>query len=574
MSQTPFCASGSAENFSVKLWRGERMCLIGMDVDDPEPDLVGFAIEVKAPGASSFQSLRNRIAFSYDKPAIEAVTGARQFSSLEAPFQKFRWVHFPYDPQPGTYRYRVTKTHMPKDGVLEKGTAIELDISLDPTTYDGFLDVGFTRGFASSQAYAERYGNDSDVIPGTADEGLDFAKRTQGKLEDVYRWLGFEAHALIFDFLESALADPSITLDVLAYDLNEPDILARLEALGPRVRVVIDDSADHGRPESPESTAANRLRASAGESNVRRTHFTTLQHNKVFLAKKHGTPVAVLFGSTNFSFRGLYIQANNVVVCRAPAAAALFAQGFEQAFTGPNGFADAPIAAKWHLVQGDGNPPLHFAFSPHRKDALTLGPVGGAIEQASSSVFFAIAFLSQTSGAVREAIDALTKKPVFSYGIVNSGGALDVHKPDGSIGTVDFEYLASKAPPPFNKEWSGGKGINIHHKFVVTDFNLPTAKVYTGSSNLSPTAETKNGDNLVVIEDQRVATSYAIEAVRIFDHLHFRTTMKHATEGSHAHAATALTLQKPTAISHKPSWFERFYKEDTQLFLDRKLFAK
>ena len=30
----------------VKLWRGERMALIGMDVADPEDDLVGFAIAV------------------------------------------------------------------------------------------------------------------------------------------------------------------------------------------------------------------------------------------------------------------------------------------------------------------------------------------------------------------------------------------------------------------------------------------------------------------------------------------------------------------------------------------------
>jgi hypothetical protein len=41
-----------AENagLHVKLWRGERMCLIGMDVDEPEPDFVGFTIEVRSPG--------------------------------------------------------------------------------------------------------------------------------------------------------------------------------------------------------------------------------------------------------------------------------------------------------------------------------------------------------------------------------------------------------------------------------------------------------------------------------------------------------------------------------------------
>ena len=83
--------------------------------------------------------------------------------------------------------------------------------------------------------------------------------------------------------------------------------------------------------------------------------------------------------------------------------------------------------------------------------------------------------------------------------------------------------MAKNAPEPFKSEWSGGKGIHEHHKFVVTDFNLPTAKVFTGSSNLSVSGEGKNGDNMVMIEDPMVATSYAIEALRIFDHLHFRS---------------------------------------------------
>ena len=35
--------------FAMKLWRGERMCLLGFDVDHPEDDLVGFAVEFRAP---------------------------------------------------------------------------------------------------------------------------------------------------------------------------------------------------------------------------------------------------------------------------------------------------------------------------------------------------------------------------------------------------------------------------------------------------------------------------------------------------------------------------------------------
>ena len=51
-------------SLTLKLWRGEKMCLIGMDVANPEDDFVGFSIEVKRPGANDFTALRNRLAFS------------------------------------------------------------------------------------------------------------------------------------------------------------------------------------------------------------------------------------------------------------------------------------------------------------------------------------------------------------------------------------------------------------------------------------------------------------------------------------------------------------------------------
>jgi len=41
-----------------------------------------------------------------------AVNGFRNFPSTDAPFQKFRWIQFPFDPKVGKYTYRVTKKHM------------------------------------------------------------------------------------------------------------------------------------------------------------------------------------------------------------------------------------------------------------------------------------------------------------------------------------------------------------------------------------------------------------------------------------------------------------------------------
>jgi phosphatidylserine/phosphatidylglycerophosphate/cardiolipin synthase-like enzyme len=563
-----FTNSKTVDGFSVKLWRGERMALIGMDVDDPEPDFVGFSIEVQSPGSDGFQPLRNRLAFSYPKSsALKSVDGYRNFPSTEAPFQKFRWVHFPYNPTDGDYTYRVTKQHMKADGVLIAGASITLDITLDVVIYDGFLDVGFTRNYASSQAYADKYGNNPKIIPTDADTGLDF-KKVKG---DVYEWLGFEAYQLIMDFLTDAAGDETLELDFFAYDLNEPDIVALLERIGPRLRAVIDDSGDHKPNTSAESQAAARLAQSAGQDRVKRMHFSGLQHNKVLIAKRNSEPQKVLLGSTNFSFRGLYIQANNALVFRSPEAAGLFEEVFELAFSNPKGFNAQPIAQQWHLVQVEGKPPVHFCFSPHKDADLSLSPVGAAIDQATSSVFFVIAFLNQAkTGALREAVDRLQDKAVFSYGISDKKGALEVKKPDGSLGIVDFKYLAAHTPEPFKSEWDGGSGIHEHDKFVVTDFNLPTAKVFTGSSNLSVSGEEKNGDNLVMIEDPRVATSYAIEALRIFDHLQFRTKMQGAASTKDS---GALMLQKPAAISGKAAWFEKFYVADSQLENDRKLFS-
>ena len=309
-----FTNSKTTDGLSVKLWRGERMILIGMDVDDPEPDFVGFSIEEQGPAANAFVPLRNRLNFSYGNRSVSAaVNGYRNFPSTEAPFQKFRWIQFPFDPKPGEYTYRVTKKHMRPDGSLTSGASLTLDLSLDVVIYDGFLDVGFTRNYASSQAYIDKYKNNAKIIPATNKSGLDFTK-VPG---DVYDWLGFEASQLIFDFLKDVAGDETLELDLFAYDLNEPDIVSLLEKIGGRLRAIIDNSSTHGHEDSDESQAADRLSASAGAENIKRMHFKGLQHNKVLIAKRNGAAIKVLFGSTNFSFRGLYIQANNALVFRA-----------------------------------------------------------------------------------------------------------------------------------------------------------------------------------------------------------------------------------------------------------------
>ena len=580
-------AFDEVDGFRLKLWRGESMCLLGFDVAEPEDDFVGFAVEFQRPGEDTFYRLNNRLSFD---PADE-VTGFRKFPTTEAPLQMFRWVHFDWQPVQGTYTYRVTKMHMPDDGQpLVAGTQITLPIDLGPTTIEGFLDIGFTRHFASSQAWLDlrkrkHIADDTVIIPDNADEGLAFApKKAELDPTGIYDWLGFEAYHQIIAFLDWALDNEDVTIDAMAYDLNEPDVVDRLARLGDRLRIIIDDSVSthtdkpptgHGVADSAESQVQIRLQGAAGEANVHRGHFTSsgLQHNKVFIAKRGGTAVRALGGSTNFSYRGFFIQANNVFVFDDEQIAGLFAEMFEQAFDDMDGFAATDLAKDWHKVSTPGQPTVEVCFSPHKSAKVSLGRVGKDIDDSTSSVFYAIAFLNQIrSGPLKKATDDLVKSTKFSYGIIDQAGKnMQLVKPSGEAGVVDFASLAEHAPEPFKSEWAGGQGINVHDKFVVIDFDQPEAKVYTGSSNFSPSGETGNGDHMVLIEDQRVAVAYAIEALRMFDHLAFRDRMKAAT----ADDSQPLHLKKPRKFSGEDeSWFDKFYVEGTQRETDRLTFSR
>jgi hypothetical protein len=102
---------------------------------------------------------------------------------------------------------------MPADNKPVAGTQLILGIDNRAVTYDGLVDVGFTRNFASSQAYADQFGNNPDIIPADPKDGLDFEKSTlkNHRGESVYSWLGFEAYSLVFDFLQRAKDDEELT---------------------------------------------------------------------------------------------------------------------------------------------------------------------------------------------------------------------------------------------------------------------------------------------------------------------------------------------------------------------------
>src|SRR5262249_55739811 len=154
---------------------------------------------------------------------------------------------------------------------------------------------------------------------------------------------------------------------------------------------------------------------------------------------------------------------------------------------------------------------------------------------AKSSVFYSLAFLYQTSGALRDAIEAVTNRSdILVYGISDRPvGGIHVLDPDGNPVPVSPASLGAGLPPPLNDEPKRRNvGNYMHHKFVVIDFDTPAARVYLGSYNFSRPADLDNGENLLLFRDRRIATAYAIEALRIYDHYAARATPEIAAAGT------------------------------------------
>ncbi|HEX3231010.1 MAG TPA: phospholipase D-like domain-containing protein [Pyrinomonadaceae bacterium] len=559
--------------FTLKLHRGDGMTLLAMNwkAATPPRDFVGFALEYQEPDGDRFWTIKNRINF----PNPDGSVNKERTSSLLSPIQKFRWVHFPMNAEKeGEFVYRVTPVFMSASGELSYGEKQEAGIVLARETYPKKLNVTYTRGFVSSQAFVDTYVTATDgletLIPATADESLDFVP-THPKTKKALEWMGFEARSAILEVLDAAIADKDAQVRVVCYDLNDPAIVSRLEKLKKRLRIIIDNSTEHKADTTGESRSAARLVATAGADQVKRHHMSNLQHNKTIVVD--GPDVkAALCGSTNYTWRGQFVQSNNAIIVRGKKAIQPFIDAFENYWVNNfvKGFGPTD-STDWHSLEF-ADIDAKVTFSPHSKDKGVLQAVADDILGAKSSVFYSLAFLNQTGGAVTDAIKEITKKEgIFVYGISDKQtGGLDVQLPNGKVAPVFAANLSENLPEPFKSEptalSANNKGTRMHHKFAVIDFDKPTARVYMGSYNFSKPADNENGENLLLIKDRRIAVSYMIQALTIFDHYHFRVLQAKADASD-----KPIQLKKAPTTGQKPWWDEDY--TDPRKILDRELFA-
>ncbi len=271
------------------------------------------------------------------------------------------------------------------------------------------------------------------------------------------------------------------------------------------------------------------------------------------------------------------MQNNNAIILRGEVAVKVFGAAFEHYWANDDvaGFGKTS-SATWNPLGLDGID-ARVGFSPRAKKNAVLKAIGDDIASTTSSLFFSLAFLYQTPGPIQAAVKKIkADNAIFSYGISDhevkglngkSASGVCLQKPDGRVTLVQPKELSKNVPEPFKSEPTGGGGTRMHHKFIVIDFDKPTAHVYMGSYNFSTAADISNGENLLLIRDRRIAVSYVVEALRIFDHYHFRVMQAEAKK-----ANTKLELAKPPRKRGEKPWWSEDYTNARKI-LDRELFA-
>ncbi len=600
--------TASSGSFSVKAYAGDFKTLLAFGLDERSAaGLAGFTVLCK-PGAGPAYYLFNDLQF--ETPANHAQDPSEPpNSSINAPYQKFRWLHVPgsshqgLTPFAGPYAYTVTPRYFDAKGSLEPlDPSLSATVNLNVAPFSkGGLELGFTRGFTQSQAFVHHFGLRALIRPNDKtllfDTGAESGSNDAGQsftFADEYAWLGFTARTKIFGILDEVQRDPSLRLDVFAYDLNEPDIVKAFLALAKenRIRIILDNAALHHDANAPtaEDEFEQAFRAAGGGANapILRGKFGRYSHDKVLIVSKGGKALKVLTGSTNFSVTGLYVNSNHVLIFNDETVAAQYALLFESVWNdkvSKTAFVGSELSGKRYSIGTANVPKTEITFAPHSPGIaeLILDAVAERIKAEGSkggggSVLFAVMAIDQGTSPVYTALKALhADQSVFSFGISDNPGGIYLYKPGNKTGVlVTGKPLGTVLPPPFDQVPNvGGFAHQVHHKFVVCGFNGTDPVVYCGSSNLALGGEENNGDNLLAIHDEDVATAFAIEALGLVDHFNF---LDRCAKGKGAPQLPVANQRQGALDAHwylTPSdkWAASYFEGNDLHDLDRQLFA-
>jgi phosphatidylserine/phosphatidylglycerophosphate/cardiolipin synthase-like enzyme len=285
--------------------------------------------------------------------------------------------------------------------------------------------------------------------------------------------------------LAVAIDSARLSVDVAIYSLTLNSIrnaLIRAHKRGVRVRMVMES-------DNMDSSAVQKIKDAGipilGDRREGLMHdkFAVIDNSEVWM------------GSMNFTVSGTYADNNNLMRIRSVKMAENYAKEFEEMFVddkfGPDVVSKTPNP---HLtIYGT---PIDVYFSPD--DHVQTG-ILDLINNAQKSIYF-MAF-SFTTDEIGAAIRARAQNGVTVSGV------METDQVKSNVGT-EFDPFMQAGLDVLR---DGNEGL-MHHKVMIIDGNT----VIFGSYNFTNSAEAKNDENLVVVNNADIAAQFMREFQRVY----------------------------------------------------------
>jgi phosphatidylserine/phosphatidylglycerophosphate/cardiolipin synthase-like enzyme len=513
-------------SIDVKVYdNGDHTAIVWLPKDgQPIDGCRGFAVKRNHNGVEdylhSFVGFTDKDTFPKDAP-------------WKWPVQRYMW--FDYFVKPGdTVKYQVIP-------VLGNAADPVLKADLASTWTDEMKVTGqctasvsayFNKGIVAAQWVSREL--DQEAAGANKQTALKTVIAKKGDhLRDA---LGGLLKAEVLNLLKSATGGK---LFAALYELNDPELMDGLKALGASANVILANGAFSTQEPDENEKARLELRDAGVQVFDRMVTSGHFAHNKfAVFCDAHGKAQKVLSGSTNWTMTGLCTQANNGLAIDDAAVADCFLQQWNRLKDAGDAFPKDLVAANSEIrqFQVDGMQVTPW-FAPTSKQQ-DMDYARNLIANAKDGMLF-LFFNPGTyqEDASKETLlqnvmerhdpkNAHYNANLYIRGVVNqeithlTGGApvtlIDGKQaPQKLAKDVLVPANVKKAFHHWEEEALRASMVMVHSKVIVLDPFGAHPVLMTGSHNLGVKASSKNDDNLVILEGPAAAPLAAAYAVNI-----------------------------------------------------------
>ncbi|HXA55994.1 MAG TPA: phospholipase D-like domain-containing protein [Candidatus Acidoferrum sp.] len=541
-------------SLDVKVYdNGDHTCIVWIPADGkPVSGCRGFTIK-RIKNGQPPNYLHGFVGFSDDDKLDPA-------NPWKFPVQRFMWWDYDVQPNDKVQYSVVPVTGQNKDSLqLDNANASPMtDVMTITGQFTEHISAYFNRGIIATQWVSRALDNvpqKSQILNQVKSQGNSLRNALAG---------------MLLPEIEGLLDDARTgggSIYAALYELNDPQLIAGLTALGNRCNLILGNGAfkSNTPPNNDENAAVReqlRGKINLFDRIVTKGHFA---HNKfVVICDANGKPQKVLTGSTNWTSTGLCTQANNSIIVNDAGVAADYLAAWSRLKEAGNDYPPELVqgnsTAQTYNVDGCKITPW-FVKTSKQQDLDFARQLINTAKEGILFLFFnpgvfetdpAHWTLLQNILERHNSSDPNYNGDLYFCGVVNQviaeltpGGGAKPQKGklqpsavlDPSVSRPSPVTLFSNgAEPPtrlshdvlvpaaikdrfhdWDQELLGAGIVNIHSKVIVIDPFGANPVVMTGSHNDGFKASSANDDNLMIVQGNApLAAAYAINIIAIF----------------------------------------------------------